>query len=44
MSENVLTKMVKDYKKLTAMIDKLKQEAENIADEMPDPITYRLKP
>ena len=34
MSENVLTKMVKDYKELTAMIDELKQEAESIADEI----------
>lgn len=34
MSENVLTKMVSDYKELTAMIDELKQEAESIADEI----------
>ncbi len=34
MSENVLTKMIKDYKELTAMIDELKQEAESIADEI----------
>ena len=34
MSENVLTKKVKDYKELMAMIDELKQEADSIADEI----------